>query len=334
MGFCSHSKKRLRLNLLTALGLFCIQSSVDAADEVKIHVVKKFAKENPGEGRCCSGCDDRPRFYDVRDKIEEGFSDIGYDTISDTTNNGVNARDFTDSGKYSWGEDHVSNTGTDWADVAFILTHGSANCSDDYISFQMGDNDDTCTIRSDRHIHFGDGNGNQEMKAFINWACHGGEAGVYYDGGFDDVDGSKFRIWNAFHGSKSTRSNDDDKMKDYIKTAKDSGIGTKWQDIFHSNVIGSHGDRCPVSIVWGSSASKRKDFFRYGGFLDWNDTGSNSGTSLFYVDGCYPDDSGPVGCFGTYCPDDNSPVCCQQEGPTPVCCPDGRCVSDWKLCNL
>jgi hypothetical protein len=64
-------------------------------------------------------------------------------------------------------------------------------------------------------------------------------------------------------------------------------VGENWIDEAYD--WGVLEDDCPVSIVFGSSKSARRDMFTYGGWRDRKNTGSKTGSTIFYVRGCNPD---------------------------------------------
>ncbi len=52
-----------------------------------------------------------------------------WDVTSLKTDGAVDREDFTDYSQYPFGADDVDGVGADWADVAFIYTHGVHECT-------------------------------------------------------------------------------------------------------------------------------------------------------------------------------------------------------------
>ncbi len=272
--------------------------------------VNKYAKENSGEGRCCAGCDDLPTADNVADGFLDGLAHIN--PLSDRMefyNKGVDPADIADDDRISYGNDKSTSYGIDWAEIGLYAGHGGCVNSDaddgcpsndnrDYSYFVMGESHSgqTCYQKTnDRagagtlgHIYFGDGGWNEEMKAFLAFSCQSGQLSVFHDNGYSPMDGSHFRIYNAFHGCTYTTSSSSarSKMYNYVDDAELNNIGDAWIDRWHRNDGSS--DRCPVSIVWGSSRSVRDDFFENGGIEDWKSVGSHVATTYYYIDNCNP----------------------------------------------
>lgn len=133
--------------------IFIFAANTFAANEGIAHRVNKYAHKNPGEDRCCSGCDD---LY-TADNVTDGFLDwldaIGYSDIVKHYNKGVDAKDFSDHGRVSWGRDHIDDSGTDYANLVLYSCLGYCEntwgqCvesgSGDFSAFVMGEAQDTC----------------------------------------------------------------------------------------------------------------------------------------------------------------------------------------------
>ena len=305
------NRKHTTKKLSVILGLLITTSLIPlnaVAFEAIANYVGKFSQDNPGEDRCCTGCDDLNHADNIADGFLDGLNDIGgYSDRVTHSNKTVDAKDLCDEDVVSWGRDHLDSSGSDWADTVLLVTHGycingdsgdgCSNSSNNYSAFIMGENQNTCEPRTNdvggsdlSHFYFGDGDGDEENKAFIVFSCQSAQYSVWDDGGYRDLDGSKFRIYNAFHGNtwSSTGSSIHNRMERYVEDAENNEIGEAWLDRFYNRPIGSNNDRCPISIVYGSSSNNRENFYEYGGFRDWNSTGTNSGTTYFYMSPCNP----------------------------------------------
>ena len=74
-----------------------------------------------------------PRGHEFQDKWStyiDNYEQDGkeYSIIRDWTDSQVWGKNWTDPDFFNWGEDNVSQTGTDWADVIMYFGHGGACC--------------------------------------------------------------------------------------------------------------------------------------------------------------------------------------------------------------
>jgi hypothetical protein len=79
-------------------------------------------------------------------------------------------------------------------------------------------------------------------------------------------------------------------LADYAASSFSNGVGENWLDEAYDGAFWWwEDDDCPVSIVMGSSRSKRDTMYEYGGFSDRKDTGNKTGSSFYYIHGCQPE---------------------------------------------
>ena len=76
-------------------------------------------------------------------------------------------------------------------------------------------------------------------------------------------------------------------LDDYVQSSKWDGVGENWLDEAYD--WGLIYDDCPVSIVFGSTKAARVSMYANGGWKDRKATGSKTGSTIFYVRGCNPD---------------------------------------------
>jgi hypothetical protein len=263
-----------------------------------------YASSNPGEGRCCSNCSDLSTVDEYADSFFSGLQVIEYDVVAQSHNLGVDDADFSDNDWFpNWGADHVSTTGVDWADVAFYIGHGHHECDGTYYysKYQMGENHGTqdghtCAVRSaDRtgssngHMTYGEGGSGEDLNALVLYTCEGVHYCVWQHGGYAPMDNGHFCILNGFHGVATAPAGDADDVWYYVVSSSTSGIGDNWIDSFFCSSCNGSYDRCPTSIIWGSSSTVRSNIFNYAGFKDFDDEGAHNGTTFFYISGCDPD---------------------------------------------
>ena len=152
----------------------------------------------------------------------------------------------------------------------------------------MGNSSYDCSVRTSSNMLF-----DTDLEITVVKACQSGDYRVWQAGGYDrltdfNAANSDFTMWNAFHGNSSCGSHVKRYVKSYAKNSTYNGVGENWIDAAYRKWIGRNNDDCPVSIVGGSSASKRSKMFEYGGWRDRKDTGSKLDSDYFYVSGCNP----------------------------------------------
>jgi hypothetical protein len=107
---------------------------------------------------------------------------------------------------------------------------------------------------------------------------------------FWDLDGgnsgAQLGVVNGFHGSPDGANDEHVSMGDYAYFAKANGVGSDWFDIFFEE-DGAEDD-CPVSLVYGSSGAVRDEAWVDGGLADFHSTGSHTGLTYYFIDGCNP----------------------------------------------
>jgi len=118
----THKKRILFLTVSAGVFVCMLTTNIEAGAKRSVaHIVGKYAKGHPGQGRCCSGCDDLHGVYSDRNNWQDGMNDIGVTTRRYWNNWGVDGADWTDDVRRSWGGDDVYPYGTDWADAVVVL---------------------------------------------------------------------------------------------------------------------------------------------------------------------------------------------------------------------
>ena len=186
------------------------------------------------------------------------------------------------------GDDLASNAGADEADVIYVHTHGGHSASSPAnSSLLMGNSSFDCSVRTDQNMRFGEAGGKLDIAVIK--ACESGDYDVWLNGGYRQqitTSTSSLTVWNAFHGDSSCGGFVTDYVGDYASESLSDGVGENWLD----EAYDSWGaDDCPVSIVFGSTPSARANMYEYGGFMDRKNTGSKTGSTIFYIAGCDPD---------------------------------------------
>ena len=132
---------------------------------------------------------------------------------------------------------------------------------------------------------------NDDTQIAVVKACQSGDYDVWQNGGYRQqflASSSKMSMWNAFHGNSSCTWTTSWWVEDYAEDSVYNGVGENWIDEAYSDSWFS-GDDCPTSIVFGSTTAARQDLYTNGGWLDRKNTGSKTGSSMFYISGCSPD---------------------------------------------
>lgn len=209
------------------------------------------------------------------------------------TNMSVRTDLWTDRTKVntSDAQDTQLNAGVDDADVLFLHTHGGHDFSPARSYFAMGTSADNCNAITNAHMSFGNVTsvGTGKLDIAVVKACQSGDYDVWKAGGYWTLvsTNSTFTMWNAFHGDSSCGNFVKSYVDDYLHESKNDGVGENWLDEAYD--WGLFADDCPVSIVFGSSKSARHTMYSYGGWRDRKNTGQKTGSTIFFVKGCNPD---------------------------------------------
>jgi hypothetical protein len=279
---------RASLVALSASVLAAASPSARAILETHVYGIAEFA----GAGECGS---DPDLTHTVHTKTAERFSDHfddleadgDWDDVVTRNNQSADGINWIDASKDAAGDDSELGWGADDADVVFIHTHGyrDANTRSGLL---MGDNDFECWVETDFDMFFDD-----DLDIAIIKACQSGNRDVWLGGGYRQQftePASTFTVWNAFHGDSSCGSHVKGYVEDYAEDSDWNGVGENWIDEAYDSDWGANNDDCPVSIVMGSNSDDREHMYEYGGWLDIEDTGDKTGSTIFYISGCDPSD--------------------------------------------
>jgi hypothetical protein len=282
--------------LPAALLALSISSQAHAQHEVHTYGIANFG----GSGQCGSMSQTHPVHTETASAFQQPFSmlkTIGlWDEVSSRNNSLARGSYFTDSTKAATcscsacscvADDMAVNSGADDADVIYVHTHGGHSASSPVnSSLSMGNSAYDCSVRTDQNMRFGASGGDLEIA--IIKACQSGDYDVWQSGGYRQqitTTASTMTMWNAFHGDSSCGDHVTDYVGDYAADSLFNGVGENWLDEAYDS---DGADDCPVSIVFGSSSSVRHDMYEFGGFLDRKNTGSKTGSTIFYIAGCDP----------------------------------------------
>ncbi len=262
-----------------------------AYDETHAYGVANFG----GSGEC-SGASTHSIHEDTADAFDDHFDDLvadgDWNQSYQRNNTSVRGSYWTDSSKAGdcscTADDTRASYGADEADVIFIHTHGSHKdgASTNYSKIGMGNSSYDCWVRTDDNMLF-----NSDLEIAVIKACQSGDYEVWQNGGYRQqitTTSSSFTMWNAFHGDSSCGSKVKRYVKRYAEDSDSNGVGENWIDEAYDKDWGSNNDDCPVSIVFGSTSSKRENMYEWGGWRDRKDTGSKTGSTIFYIGGCDP----------------------------------------------
>lgn len=248
-----------------------------------------------GECSCTSSdgkaCSEGSWFENAAISFDNGMEEIGYAQTKRWHNQQVDGKDFVDPDLYSYGRDYHDDQGTDFADVIFLSTHGGAKCeSPTYRSWwTMGASNtgETCSPRTDQHVQWGDEDANVAM--FM--ACQSAQKCVWENDGYDQIATGSFSTLLGFHGFSWQTDANVSRINNHIVSSENDHIGDNWVDdmTYIHNWSWQDPEQCGVAIVWGSSSSKRDNQYYWGGFKDFNDTGSKTGSTYYYISGCDPE---------------------------------------------
>jgi hypothetical protein len=265
-------------------------ASASAADyEAAVFYVDKYGKNS--DDLCCDECSslDNPETYAAT--VANVLDGMGYDQVEFNDNSSVDGKDWTDSGSYNWGRDEVDPQGTDFADVVFYAGHGGHHCDSYgyYSSIVMGDfdtSDSRCWANTTTNMVFGDSGGDANILLFAS--CRTAQYCVWDHGGYSRMLNGNANIMNGFHGEGTDSLYAAAKYTEYVSDAETSGLGDDWVDLLSGSGISR--DICATSVIYGSSRANRDNQYNNGGFMDFIGTGSHTGSTIYYMCNCDPDD--------------------------------------------
>lgn len=274
-----------------AIAVMIVSASAFAEYEMVAFGVRSF-----GAADECPGSD---LTYPVLDatKVHNALEDLGYDQHQLYSSHDVDGRDFTDRAREDWGRDENDPTGTDFADVVFYAGHGFRKCEANkyYSGLVMGDfnhGNETCLPNSKSNMIFGDSGGDANVLVFA--ACQSAQYCVWDHLGYNPLLNNMANILNGFHGASHDDSTLDELYEDYIYSAENNGLGDDWVDLLTIIRSGSDNDDCATSVIYGKYRSDRDNQYNNGGFFDFKDTGSHSGTGMYYICDCDPNAGDPL----------------------------------------
>ena len=281
-------RNRKWLFVLTVLAL---PATAHALDETQVYGIANFG----GAGQCGA----MSQTHSVHTATAAAFAApftlmkvAGLWDESYTRNNGsARSTYFTDASKKSSGDDLALNYGADDPDVIYVHTHGGHDTTGvGNSSLLMGTSSYECTPRTDKNMLWGNNGGDLDIAVIK--ACESGDYDVWREGGYRQqftTSNSSLRMWNAFHGDSSCGSHVTSYVSSYSWASFYDGAGENWIDAAYDDNSGANSDDCPVSIVMGSSFANREAMFEHGGWLDRKDTGAKTGSTIWYMGGCDPD---------------------------------------------
>ncbi len=264
-----------------------------AADETIAYGIANFG----GSGQCGSAS----QTHSVHTSTAAAFNNIFsllktfglWDSVKSANNGSARGSYFTDSSKGGacscTADDMSSTAGADTADVMYVHTHGGQ----DGVSsgLLMGNSSYDCVARTNENMYFGDPKTGGDLDIAVIKACESGDYDVWKGGNYRKQmvsSDSSFSMWNAFHGDSSCGSHVTAYVGSYASGSLLDGAGENWLDAAYDNNSSANTDDCPVSIVFGASHAQRANMYEYGGWLDRKNTGSKTGSTIWFMGGCDP----------------------------------------------
>lgn len=276
-----------RTTVALVAGSALLASAALAWDETQSYGVANFG----GAGECGS----KGQTHSVHTKTSKAFDDAfddlqasgKWDTSHMRDNKSSRGSYWEDPGKQASGDDLRVDYGIDDADVIYIHTHGGHSLSGTPRSWlSMGNSGYDCSVSTSADMFF-----DSDLDIAVIKACQSGDFDVWQAGGYRQQltdSSSQFRMWNAFHGNSSCGNFVKRYVDRYATNSTYDGVGENWIDEAYDKDWGADNDDCPTSIVLGSSGANRDAMFEWGGWRDRKNTGSRTGSSIYYVGGCEP----------------------------------------------
>jgi len=178
----------------------------------------------------------------------------------------------------------TATKGVDSADVVFIHTHGGNDSNGSWL--WMGSETYGCYADTANQMLLG----NTDLNVAVIKACDSADYDVFTSGAYDQMasPSGEFTVWNGFHGISSCSSAVTSYVTTYTAGSLYDGVGENWLDEAYNPSPLPMEDDCPVSIVFGATASERSDMYHWGGWKDLKNTGNKTGSTYFYWKGCWP----------------------------------------------
>ncbi|ACY14137.1 hypothetical protein [Haliangium ochraceum] len=245
-----------------------------------------------GTNECGSSGQTHPVHTDTSQAFDDAFDALQSAGLWDSSlmrdNQLARGSYWEDPGKQpATGDDLRSNYGIDEADVIYIHTHGGHSINGTPRTWlKMGNASYDCSAHTNGDMFF-----DEDLDIAVIKACQSGNYEVWQAGGYRQQfsnSSSQFRMWNAFHGNSSCGNHVTRYVDRYASNSTYNGVGENWIDEAYDRDLGSNNDDCPTSIVLGSSSSNRDSMFEWGGWRDRKNTGSRTGSSIYYIGGCDP----------------------------------------------
>ncbi len=283
-------------------------SSALALDEMHTYAVEAFGPDP----ECCSSCGLIPWSIDASNAVDNVFDDFIADSDWDTSrtysNEAVDPQDWTDADEDpDFGNDADDPWGADAADVAFLFTHGSSDCSSDGVGDELsvvmgayngdGTYADACSPDSNGEWRFGDDQ--EDLEIVVMNACHTADTCAVENGAFafstgTDLHGDDLRLYLGFHGISYSSPGSAGEVQAFASTSLNNGVGTHWlTERVYFGILGND-DQCPVAIAWGTDGADALGFINNGGFGDRTNNTPHEVRRRMWIDGCDPDEGGAM----------------------------------------
>lgn len=284
------SKKIILSGLLLGATVFSNTSFAGSYKEAIGFGIDEFSSE-------CGGSDlsHSVEFAEIfKNQFDSWKSSSKWDYSRIYRDTAVDAQDWADASKVSWGVDNNSTYGADGSDVALISGHGYTD-GESYVGATMGDKSgDSCSVGTTK-MAFGNGTGH-DLEIAIFATCHSGSKGAFNGGAFGSIRSASasFNTWLGFHGVSYDSSTDANHLENFMENSYSDAIGDNWLDeMYRGSVLNSDlewHDECPVAIIFAETDGKADDQFHWAGFNDRFKSGSAFNASYYYyIDGCDPD---------------------------------------------
>jgi hypothetical protein len=283
-------------------GLLVLPSTAMALDEMHVYGIANFGHSGECE-------DDTSLSHSVHTSTAAAFranfsflQSVGlWDEVATRNNTSARGSYWTDSSKAAScacsTNDMATDAGADEADVVFIHTHGWHEApswmfpsTPAYSGLVMGNSSYDCGVRTDQNMRFGNPATSGDLEIAVVKACQSGDYDVWKNGGYRQqitTSDSTMTMWNAFHGDSSCGDHVTDYVGDYAAESLVDGVGENWIDEAYDNSWFGDDD-CPSSIVFGASFAARESMYEHGGWRDRKNTGSKTGSTMFFIGGCDP----------------------------------------------
>jgi hypothetical protein len=284
---CGGMKRAIQLGWLISIAAFAVP--VRAENEFMAHSAETYGSTGACAGDALTNANEDATYLD------DGLA--GYDQLEYQTNLFFDGRDITDATNFTWGDDDIDPSGSDFADVLFFSGHSGGSCTSPARTWiTPGDVADGCTIyashttSSSRHVTFGGTTTGSELEAFVTFGCATTLYCAFTAGAYAGMSASsgQYNILNGFHGDVAEVSGYQSDLREYSNDAPNDAIGDAWLDWMYDSDVGGGADNCPSSILWGANSTETDDFFSFSGWFDLHNNGARSTTRFYKLCGCDP----------------------------------------------